>query len=365
VSPSRIAILATALALPFAAGCQAVSTTAPSPHAGPMVGVHASVETDPVPSAGDAADDPAIWIDHRRADRSVVIGTDKAGGLAVYALDGSQLQFDDTVTPNNVDVRSGFRLGDRRVPLVAFGDVGDGEIGVYTIDARTRTVRDISTGAIEPGVSPVGFCLYHSEATGRFYAFVVDDADGSVEQWRLFDDGTGAVDGALVRTFATGSNSEGCVADDRYARFYVSEQSVGIWRYGAEPDDGENAVLVDAVGDTGHLTEDVEGLAIYEASHGRGYLIASSQGADDFQVYRRASGRYVGTFDVEDGAAVDGVSNTDGIEVTNVGLAPPFGSGMFVAQDGDNPGANQDFKLVTWRRIARAFDPPLLIEREV
>jgi hypothetical protein len=46
--------------------------------------------------------------------------------------------------------------------------------------------------------------------------------------------------------------------------------------------------------------------------------------------------RYVGTFRTEAGA-VDAVSNTEGIEVTNA-LGPGFGRGVFVAQDGDNAG---------------------------
>jgi 3-phytase len=343
------------------AACQTRARSSPLGDPDAIVSVRASVETEPVPSTGDAADDPAIWVDRREPARSLVIGTDKGGGLAVYALDGTQLQYDDAVRPNNVDVRYGFRLDGRRIALIGFGDVGDGTIGVSTVNRRTRSVDDVSGSPIEPGVTPVGSCLYRSPTSGRFYAFVVDDEDGSVEQWHLFDDGTGAVGGELVRSFSTGSNSEGCVADDRNARLYVSEQSVGIWRYGAEPRDGDDAVLLDRVGDGGNLTEDVEGLAIYEGRHGRGYVIASSQGADDFQVYRRASGRYIGTFRIEAGV-VDAVSNTDGIEVTNAALGAGFGRGVFVAQDGDNAGANQDFKLVPWPRIAKAFDPPLMIE---
>ena len=48
----------------------------------------ARVATEPVPSAGDAADDPAIWIHPDDPARSLVIGTDKKGGLEAYSLDG-------------------------------------------------------------------------------------------------------------------------------------------------------------------------------------------------------------------------------------------------------------------------------------
>jgi len=44
------------------------------------------------------------------------------------------------------------------------------------------------------------------------------------------------------------------------------------------------------------------------------------------------------------------VSDTDGIDVTATPLGPRFPRGLFVAQDGRNDGANQNFKLVPWRR---------------
>src|SRR3989337_2683988 len=54
-----------------------------------------TVETTPVPDAGDAADDVAIWIHPTDPSLSTVIGTDKlaSGGLGVYNLAGNQLYF--------------------------------------------------------------------------------------------------------------------------------------------------------------------------------------------------------------------------------------------------------------------------------
>ena len=58
----------------------------------PVVRVTATVETEPVRHAGDAADDPAIWIHPLDPSLSVVLGDDKEGGLCVYGLDGALLQ---------------------------------------------------------------------------------------------------------------------------------------------------------------------------------------------------------------------------------------------------------------------------------
>ena len=85
----------------------------------------------------------------------------------------------------------------------------------------------------------------------------------------------------------------------------------------------------------------MEGLAIYYATSGRGYLIASSQGNNTYKVYERAgANRYVLTIDPK-GARIDDVSDTDGIEVTSCATSRPFAQGVFIVQDGQNAGGNQ------------------------
>jgi len=106
---------------------------------------------------------------------------------------------------------------------------------------------------------------------------------------RLFDDGTGHVDALRVRTFEVGSTTEGCVADDENGWLFISEEDVGIWRYGAEPGAGSARVQIDSTGGSGHLSADVEGLSIYYTAGGGGCLLASSQGHSRFVVYDRAA----------------------------------------------------------------------------
>ncbi|MCP6134803.1 phytase, partial [Klebsiella pneumoniae] len=62
-------------------------------------------ETDPVDTAADAADDPAIWRNRRHPADSLVIGTDKKAGIHVYALSGKRLSFTPAARLNNVDLR--------------------------------------------------------------------------------------------------------------------------------------------------------------------------------------------------------------------------------------------------------------------
>jgi 3-phytase len=120
---------------------------------------------------------------------------------------------------------------------------------------------------------------------------------------------------------------------------------------------------VDATGPAGHLTADVEGLTLYYASDGSGYLIASSQGSSQFVIYRRTGDNaYVLTFEITAGNGIDRVSTTDGIDVINVNLGPAFPAGVFVVQDDKNDGGLQNFKLVPWPTIANAGHPALAID---
>jgi 3-phytase len=143
--------------------------------------------------------------------------------------------------------------------------------------------------------------------------------------------------------------------DDENGDLYVAEEEIGIWKYGAEPTAGTGRTQVDTTDGGGNLTADVEGLAIYYAADGKGYLLCSSQGSDDYTVYTRDGGNeYLGRFDIGSGV-VDGVTDSDGIDVQSFVLGDAFPQGVFITQDGSNSG-RQNFKLVPWERIA-ATDP--------
>lgn len=325
--------------------------------------VPATVETAPVPNSGDAADDPAIWVHPTDPALSTIIGTDKLGGLAVYDLNGQQLQYISGRKINNVDLRYRFPLSGSPITLVAASSPSDDSIALFRVNPATRLLENVAARPL-PSALPVeaGVCMYHSPTTDKFYVILNDLTKGDVEQWELFDNGAGAVDAKLIRAFTVGYQTEGCVADDELGTLYIASEDVGIWKYGAEPEAGINRQLIDAVG-AGRLTADVEGLTIYYTSNGGGYLIASSQGSNQFVVYQRGgTNNYVMTFGIEASPLVDKVAHTDGIDVINAPLGPAFPFGLFVAQDDYNEGANQNFKLVSWESIAYANGVPLIID---
>ena len=320
-----------------------------------------SLETAVPPGASDA-DDAAIWVHPTRRSRSTVIGTYKDAGLAVYDLDGNLLQFLPGLF-NNADVRYRFRLGTDDVALVATADRGNDELAVFAVDPDTRMLRDVAARELQMGITVYGSCLYRSRLTGALFFFVNSQA-GEVEQWRLYSRG-GRVDAVHARTFDVGGQVEGCVADDETGFLFIGEEDVGIWRYQAEPGAGTARVMVDSTGSGGNITADVEGLTIYYASGGLGYLVASSQGDNTFTVYdRRPPHGHLLTFEVGPNSSrnIDGVTASDGIDVVNLDLGPSFPGGVFVTHDDSNPGAGANFKLVSWTEIASAANPPLRVD---
>ena len=52
---------------------------------------------------------------------------------------------------------------------------------------------------------------------------------------------------------------------------------------------------------------------------------------------------------------VDGVQETDGIELMLGDFGPGFPAGLLVVQDGDNRPATQNFKLVSWADVVAAL----------
>jgi 3-phytase len=306
------------------------------------IDVQAADETDPVSHGGDSADDPAIWRAPDDPSRSLIIGTDKNGALETYDLQGNRLQRISGTYPDNVDLR-----GD----VVATSDDESGRMRFYRIAHSTRRLAAIGTIRFPPANLEYGICLYQS-GSGTLYAFL-NVRGGVVQQWRL-DVRPSNVTGSVVRSFDVGSRVEGCAADDDRARFYIAEQNVGVWRYGAEPNQGTARVLVDSTDAAGHLVAEVEGITLVDS-----LMIVSSQGGSFFAVYDRAQNQYLGRFSVGAGSGADGCSGTDGIDAYGGNLGPDYPSGIFVCQDHTNtaPGStgNQNFKYVDLASIAGPF----------
>lgn len=325
-----------------------------------IVSITPDVQTQVMARFGDAADDPAIWVNKKHPQKSLVIGTNKQQGLFVYDLQGREVQHFNTGKLNNVDVRYGVRLGRDVVDIAVATNRDDNSLAIYTIDPKNGKLR--FSGSVATDLEEIyGFCLYQN-TSGVTYA-IPNGKSGEFQQIQL----TAVADqknrsewvwqGKKVRSFFVKSQPEGCVADDKNQRLFVGEEDEAVWTIGAEPTAGTQVELVLRAGDL--LVADVEGMGIYQGKH-KNYLVVSSQGNNSYVILDATAPykmRGVIRIDLDAGRGIDGVSETDGLEVTHVNLGDAFSEGMLVVQDGHKvmPEAPQNFKYVSWEKIRSAL----------
>ncbi len=319
--------------------------------------VTATLETPAVQTWGDAADDPAIWVNPRDPAKSAVIATDKNLGLYVYDLDGRLLQTVTDGRMNNVDVRDGLVVDGRPRTLVAASNRTDKSIALYWLDPATRRLARAGDPVPTGFGDPYGLCMY-ADASGH-YVFVNNGGDGLHRQWKITARGGRAV-AEQVREIPVGSQAEGCAADDETGALYIAEENGGFFRYSARPDGGTERREIDRVDGPNGLKADIEGVEIWAGRDGTGFIVLSNQGADNYAVYRReGDNAFVGIFHVvaDPDRGIDGVSETDGLDVVSAPLGAKFPQGLLVVQDGRNlsPRERQNFKYVSWRDIAEAL----------
>lgn len=309
--------------------------------------VRARAETVPVgTTADDAADDPAIWLNRRDPAASLIVATDKKAGLYVYGMDGKVRHFMADGRLNNVDLVDMGRAG----IMVVASDRNDetaARLRLYRLD--TATARLVPVAVFDGGAGEAyGVCLVRRGS--GFDAFSVLK-DGLVAQVQVKLGKSPR--GTIVRYLKVPTQTEGCVVDPRSETLYVGEENVGIWTFDARargPVLGKLAVKVDGT----RLVADVEGLALAPQGRKGGWLVASSQGDNAYALYRLPDLTYAGRFRIAAGQ-FGSVEETDGIELKLGNFGPDYPAGLFVAQDGMNEPAAQNFKLVSWADVLAAL----------
>ena len=327
--------------------------------------VPATVETDVVRAKleEDSADDPAIWVNPSDPSKSVIVGTNKKAGIHVYDLKGKELQFLEVGLVNNVDVRCGLPVGETLVDIAAASNRSHQSVDIFKINPTDGKLEFWDRFKVTDAIDEVyGFCLAKDPQTARFYA-IANGKNGVIEQWEI-QATAGSLKASLVRSLKVPSQPEGMVSDDIQQRLFVGEEEAGIWQFSLLPESKDVGMLLEATRPENNktLATDIEGITIYYLDDTRGYLLASSQGNHSYAVFdRNPPFSYLGSFSIKDTNLLDGVEETDGIDVTNVALSVAFPNGFFVVQDGYNLDENgkpqiQNFKLVPWESIATVLN---------
>lgn len=328
--------------------------------ADPVPTVIAQLETPPVHSRDDAADDPAIWVNPDDPARSLILGTDKQRGLHIYNLRGEALAFVPLPAPNNVDLRQGFAPG---LDLAVTSNRGDTSIGVLRVNADGATPLGSFASSLE---EPYGVCIGRQATTA---VIVVTHKTGAAVFYTL-DTATlptgpatapQSLDARVAGRIELGTQLEGCVFDEANATIFIGREADAILAMRLDTNllPAAEPTLVDQVGSGTGLAADIEGLSILPTSAQGGFLIASSQGNHSYAVYDRKSYAPLGRFRIvaapgDAAAGIDGAEETDGLAAA-IGLPAPFSDGLLVVQDGYNDDQAQNFKFVDWSAVRTAL----------
>ena len=330
------------------------------PAAAQAVTTRPTSETQVVVRGGAGDQAVALWPNPGTPAQSLVVVADSAVGLTTYRLDGTEWEVFQGEVAFGVDARAGFALPGATVPLVVVANGTRRALLAYVVDPVTLKLRRVDTDTLRvTNFEPRTVALYRS-ATGQFHAFAANNA-GDVQQFELRSD-DGGVGGAPVRNFSVGGAVTGAVADDSQGVLFVAQQNTGIWRYSAEPNGGLTRTAVATAGQGG-LSAPLGGLALYTLPNGEGYLLAASAGGDQVVVYQRQPPHnQVGSFRVDATANgdIDQVTDPRSLVASSVTMGTAFPGGLVAIHDTLNSPA-QNHKLVAWRDVANAFNPPLRI----
>jgi 3-phytase len=187
---------------------------------------------------------------------------------------------------------------------------------------------------------------------------LVNGKNGVIHQYALNPGGEGFCELELVNHWKLDSQPEGMVADDEFGVLYIGEEDRGIWRLSLTDPASVPALIPESQKENNPAIEyDVEGLALYYGGYASGFLVASSQGNFSYAVFDRLENRYIGSFIIAASNGIDGVEETDGLDILSKPLGTRFPDGILVVQDGfnfsDSVQIGQNFKYVQMTDLLR------------
>lgn len=301
------------------------------------------LETSPVISADDAADDICIWVSDSEDDSIYVVGTDKKRGLETYD-DAGQRVFDAPFGRiNNVDLWHS-PIG----PIIVGTNRSFNSLDFYKLNTTNGSLELINRH--ETGLNDVYGVSFYLKSMTHPEVFL-SDKKGRVKRYavEMIND---FVDAKLLDVFKFSSTVEGIEGDPYYNRVYIAEEDKGLWYIDfAEEKPKRKKVLKT---DKKTLVADLEGLALADLGNGKGFLILSVQGNNSYAVIDRKTLTLKAIFKINSNNNIDSTEETDGLEVSTHPRFP-----VLIVQDGINTGETQNFKLVNWNDIIEGLKKQL------
>lgn len=303
-------------------------------------------------------DDPAIWIHPSDPSKSLILGTDKNedGAVYVYDLDGKidqQRTVRGLKRPNNIDVEYGLKIGGKKVDIAVVSERLTHKVRVFSlpdmqpIDNGGFPAFEGETG--EEFRDLMGISCYKNKK-GEIYVIVGrknGPINGSYLWQYILEEKHGKLSFRLVRKFGkySGRNEiESIAVDDQLGYIYYSDETVGVRKYYADPEKGNDELALFA---TTGFKEDHEGISIYNLNDKEGYILVSDQQNNSFHIFSR-EGVPGNPHDHRELKIVHVSTNeSDGSEVCAIPLGKRFPKGLFVAMSD-----NKTFQFYSWETIA-------------
>lgn len=323
--------------------------------------VFATMETQSVQAsaAEDAADDPAIWVNSEDPSASLIFGSNKRGGLAVYDLTGKEVEYYPIGNINNVDIIYDFPLADKTIIIIGCSNRTNQSIDLFQLNPKNGALTDISNGTLQVDSTRIddiyGFTFGQDQQKNKSYA-IINGKNGRMQQFELIPTPQDQLELKLLREVQFDSQTEGMATDDKRGFLYVGEENRGIWKLQLNPESGDMKEFLTASGDTNpNIAFDIEGITFIE--HGeKDLLLASSQGNFSYAIFEGSGdNQYLTSFKIGSKFGIDGVEETDGLDVVTTYLNEDYPQGMLVVQDGFNHEGDslvaQNFKMVSWKKV--------------
>ncbi len=301
----------------------------------------------------DAADDPCIYVSPSDSSKSMIIGTNKKSGLEVYDMQGHRIQHFTDGKINNVDLRDAFLYQGKQGALVAASNRSKNAITFYFIDYQFNQLSNEIYSIPSQLDEVYGLCMYHNPKTNKFYVFV-NGKNRNIEQWQISWK-KDHFEHALVRSLSVKSQAEGMEADDQNGMLYIGVEEDAVYSVSALPDAKEAMKKIKGSDQSNpNIAYDLEGLSVFEYQ-GKSYLLVSSQGNFSYAIFELGSNEhYLGSFIIQS-QTIDGVEETDGLDIANYTYNGRCKNGILVTQDGFNTQGDsltsQNFKIISMDEI--------------
>ena len=256
--------------------------------------------------------------------------------------------------PNNVDVGYGLALADGLTDFAVTGERLTSRLRFFSLpDMQELNLGGFEIFQGEEGSEYrdlMGVALYKSPKTGKQYV-IAGRKNGPKDGTYLWQyEITAAADDIqleLVRKFGQYSGKkeiEAIAVDAALGYIYYSDEGVGVRKYAAEPDMGNEELALFA---TEGFADDHEGISIYEVDDSSGYLLVSDQQANLFHVFPREGSPENPHAHPLITKILLSTNQSDGSEVSSRSFGPKFPRGIFIAMSD-----NKTFHFYRWEDVA-------------